>query len=135
LATALTLAVLASIAVLIVPSAWVTKRRLAVAAVVVPIASVFILEEWHFFPPGGPADIVAAAIASAAFGVGAARRPWLFLALALLIYAAAPVVHHGFNAASLSAGACILAWLIGAPAGWVSRRLSKRKPLPHTGRP
>jgi hypothetical protein len=134
LATALTLAALASIAVLILPLAWVTKRRLAMAAVAVPTASVFVLEEWHFFPPGGPPDIVAAAIASAAFGVGAARRPWLFLALALLVYATAPVVHDGFNAASLSAGACILAWLIGAPAGWVSRRLAKRKPTPDADR-
>lgn len=130
LATAVALAVFASALVLVVPAAWVSKRRLMATAVVVPIASLLVLELWQPFSPGGKGvDIVVGAVVSGAFGVGAVRRPWVFLAVALMVWAGAPVMHHGFNALTLSAQGCVLAWMVGAPAGWVSRIVTKgRKP-------
>ena len=132
LALAVALAVLVSALVLVVPTAWVSKRRLAATVVVVLIASVVVLELWQPFPPRSEVvDVVVGAMVSGAFGVGAVRRSWIFLAVALLVWAGAPVIHHGFNAVTLSAQGCVLAWMVGAPAGWVSRSVTKgRRPTP-----
>lgn len=132
LATAVTLAVLVSVLVLVVPTAWVSKRRLAATVVVVPIALVLVLELClTSFPVSRNVDVVVCFMVSGAFGVGAVRRPWVFLGVAFLFWEVTPVIHHGANAVTMSAAGCILAWLIGAPAGWVARSVTQgRRPHP-----
>ncbi len=126
LAAAVALAVLASALVLVVPTEQLSLRQWMAVAVVVPIVSILVLELWQPFPPGSKVvDVVVGAVVSGAFGVGAVRRPWVFLAVALVVWAGAPVMHHGFNAVTLSAEGCVLAWIVGAPAGWVSRSVTK----------
>lgn len=131
LAAALALAVVASALVLVGPIGRLSLRRWMTVAVAVPTAAVLALELLEPFLLGSEVDVVVSVVVSGAFGVGAARRPWLFLAIALVVWAGAPVMHHGFNAVTLSAQGCLLAWMVGAPAGWVSRHVpigGKRSP-------
>lgn len=126
------LAVLASALVLVVPTKLLSFRRWMAVAGVVPIVLVLTLELWQPFPPGsGAIDVVVGAVVSGAFAVGAVRRPWVFLAIALLVWEGSPVMHDGFNAVTMSAQGCVLAWMVGAPAGWISRSMTKgRKASP-----
>jgi hypothetical protein len=133
LAAAMALAVLASVLVLVFPTKRLSLRQWIAVAVALPIVSVLALE--LFWPPfssgGGVIDVVVAAVVSVAFALGAVRRPWVFLAVALVVWAFAPVTYHGFDAVTLSAQGCVLAWMVGAPAGWISRSMTKaRKPSP-----
>ena len=126
LAAAVAVAVLASTLVLVVPTKRLSFRQWMAVAGVVPIVSVLTLELWQPFPPGsGVIDVVVGAVVSGAFAVGAVRRPWVFLTIALVVWAGAPVMHDGFNAVTLSAQGCVLAWMVGAPAGWISRSMTK----------
>lgn len=130
LATALALAVLASALVLVVPVPRPTLRRLTAAVAIVPAALVLALGFWQpFLLIGGVIDLVVGTVVSWAFAVGAMRCPWVFLSVALVVWAGAPVMHDGFNAVTLSAQGCVLSWMVGAPAGWISRSMTKgRKP-------
>jgi hypothetical protein len=66
-------------------------------------------------------NFLVGATVSAAFGVGAARHPWMCLALGLFLWNWVPLIDHGEDARSLSVRGSCLAWVIGAPAGWYSR--------------
>jgi hypothetical protein len=128
LAAAVALAVLVSIVVLVVPTERLSWRQWIAVAIVGAIASVLALELWQPFPLlGTEVDVVVGAVVSGAIGVGAVRRPWVFLAIALVVWAAAPVIHDGFNAVTLSSSGCVLGWMIGAPAGWISRSVTRRE--------
>ena len=61
-------------------------------------------------------------VVAGAFGLGATRRPLVSLALLLMIWVAVPSVDHpGIDVLSMTSGGCYLGWIIGAPAGWISR--------------
>lgn len=103
LAAALVLAVLVSSVVLVGPLERLSLRQWMGLAVAVPIVSILAVELWEPFAlVGGVVDLVVGAVVLAAFGVAAVRRPWLFLAIALVAWAGGPVMYHGFNAATLS---------------------------------
>ncbi len=72
---------------------------------------------------------VASAVA-AVYGVGAMRRPLMFLLPLLIVQIATPAVDHPhLDVINVSAGSCYLAWIIGAPAGWMTRHITGRRRL------
>ena len=69
--------------------------------------------------------IPVASVVAAAYGIGAMRRPLMFLLPLLAVWIATPQVDHPVHdVINVSAGSCFLAWIIAAPAGWMSRRLT-----------
>jgi hypothetical protein len=68
---------------------------------------------------------VASAVA-AGYGLGAMRRPVVFLLPLLAVWIATPQVDHPTpDIINVSAGGCFLGWIIGAPAGWISRHFAR----------
>ncbi len=107
-----------------------TLSRVMGWVVVAAVAAYLVFEP---FPPDNPVvNFVIGAMVSAAFGVGASRHPWLFLALGLYLWTFVPLIDHGEDARSLSVRGSVIGWLIGAPAGWYARRRRRRarEPLP-----
>ena len=76
--------------------------------------------------------IPVASVVAAVYGLGAMRRPLLFLLPLLAVWIATPQVDHPtIDVINVSAGGCFLGWMIGAPAGWISRFLTRAsKSLP-----
>jgi len=102
------------------PRFRLTVRRMLVWVAIASIASHLALEP---FPPRNPlVNFLVGATVSAAFGVGAARHPWMFLAIGICLWNWVPLIDHGEDARSLSVRGSFVAWAIGAPAGWYSRR-------------
>lgn len=122
--TVLLLGGLASGFVLFAPTVWFSKRRWATTLVLALAVTIYLLQQ---FPPTmsvgflGPIDLVAAAVLLAALGLGAMRRPWIFLATAILLWIIAPVISHGFNTPSLVGQFSLVAWVLGGVGGWASR--------------
>lgn len=121
---ALFLGGLASGFVLFAPSVWFSRRRLAMTLVLAPAVALYLFEQ--ITPPMfpgflGPFDLVAAPVLLATLGLGAMRRPWVFLALAILLWITAPVIFHAFNTPSLVGQFSWMAWVVGATAGYLSR--------------
>src|SRR5262249_33679616 len=68
-----------------------------------------------------------ACVVAAVYGVGAMRRPLMSLLPLLVVWIVTPVVDHPQpDVINVSAAGCFLAWIIGAPAGWVSRHVTGR---------
>jgi hypothetical protein len=68
--------------------------------------------------------IPVASVVAALYGVGSMRRPLAFLLPLLAVWIVTPQVDHPTpDVINVSAGACFLAWIIGAPLGWITRRL------------
>lgn len=121
---ALFLGGLASGFVLFAPSVWFSRRRLATTLVLTPAIALYLFEQFPLLIfPGflGLFDLAAAAVLLAALGLGALRRPWVFLAVAILLWITAPVIFHGFNTPSLVGRFSWFAWGVGAVAGPLSR--------------
>jgi hypothetical protein len=56
------------------------------------------------------------------------RRPLLFLAPLIAVWIITPQVDHPTqDVINVSASGCFLGWIIGAPTGWISRRLARRR--------
>jgi hypothetical protein len=67
-----------------------------------------------------------ASIVAAIYGLGAMRRPLLFLTPLILVWIATPQVDHPRpDLINVSTIGCFLGWIIGAPAGWIYRHLTK----------
>jgi hypothetical protein len=61
-------------------------------------------------------------VIGAVYGVGAMRRPVQFLAPLLVVWIVSPTVDHpSQDVVSASHLACIVAWAVGAPIGWICR--------------
>jgi hypothetical protein len=77
--------------------------------------------------------IPVASIVAAVYGLGAIRRPLVFLFPLLVAWIATPVVDHpDLDVINVSAVGCYLGWVFGAPVGWISRGLpvSSEPPKP-----
>jgi hypothetical protein len=74
-------------------------------------------------------DTLVACIVAGTFGLGAMRWPLAFFAPVFVTYVGAPraseYAPHVIEFFRMSIGACWLGWIIGAPAGWVSRRITR----------
>jgi hypothetical protein len=105
-----------------------TLRQAMLWVLIAAIASLIVSEMGEpILPQNQTVDILVGLAVSAAFGVGAVRHPVIFLAILLLVWNCAPAIDHpSVNAATLSIGGSCIAWLIGAPAGYYSRRLKRR---------
>ena len=67
-----------------------------------------------------------ASVVAALYGLGAMRRPLRFLAPLLAVWIITPQVDHRKSVViNLSAEGCFLGWFIGAPTGWISRRITR----------
>lgn len=85
-------------------------------------------------------DTFVACVLAGVFGLGSMRRPMVFLAPVILIYVGSP---RAFDYAPrfieffrMSIGACVLGWIVGAPAGWMFRWITRaRDPLPVASKP
>ncbi len=66
-----------------------------------------------------------ASVVAALYGLGAMHRPLRFLSPLLAVWIITPQVDHPkSDVINLSEG-CFLGWFIGAPTGWISRRLTR----------
>jgi hypothetical protein len=106
------------------PGLRVTLRRLMLWVAIAAIGSLIVSELAEpIRPHNKTVDILVGLAVSAAFGVGAVRHPLIFLAIGLVVWKCTLAVDHpSVNAATLSVGGSFIAWLIGAPAGYCSRR-------------
>ncbi len=70
--------------------------------------------------------VVPVASVAAAYGLGAMRRPLVFLAPLIAVWITTHAVDHPTpDLINGSATGCFLGWIIGAPSGWISRRFTK----------
>jgi hypothetical protein len=71
--------------------------------------------------------IPVASVVAAVYGVGAMRRPLMFLLPLLVVWIVTPGVDHPpLDVINASAAGCYIAWIIGAPVGWMSRHIAGR---------
>jgi hypothetical protein len=109
------------------PRVRFTVRRMMVTAAV---SALVWLVAWNAYSHDGITDkrvvIPVASVVAAAYGLGAMRRPVTFLLPLLAAWIATPQVDHPIHdVINVSAGGCFLGWIIGASAGWMSRRLTR----------
>jgi len=108
-------------------------RRIMAAVAVVALISLVASNPYRH---GGITDkrmiIPVGSVVAAIYGLGAMRRPLLFLLPLLTVWIVTPVVDHPTpDVINFSAAGCFLGWLIGAPAGWISRRFMRvGNPIP-----
>jgi hypothetical protein len=94
---------------------------------VAALASLAASRLWRDSPsPGQRAVVLIASLVAGAFGLGAMRRPWVFLGPLIVLWVVTPTVDHpSFDVWNLSVGGCFLGWIIGTPAGWISRWITR----------
>jgi len=117
------------------PGVRFTVRRMMVA---VAIAALVLLVASNQDCDDGITDkrlvIPVASVVAAVYGLGAMRRPLMLLLPLLAVWIATPQVDHPRrDVIKVSTAGCFIGWIIGASAGWVSRRLnggSQAVPLP-----
>jgi hypothetical protein len=105
-----------------------TMRRWMVAVTVAALVSLVASNPYRH---DGITDkrvvIPVASVVAAVYGVGAMRRPLVFLLPLLIVWIATPGVDHPHpDVINISAAGCYLAWIIGASAGWMSRHVTAR---------
>ncbi len=120
------------------PRVRLTVRWMMMAVAVAALVSLVASNPYHY---DGITDrrvvIPVASVVSAVYGLGTTRRPLMFLVPLLAVWIATPQVDHPrLDVINVSAGGCFLGWIIGAPAGWISRRLTRaRYSLPSSMEP
>jgi hypothetical protein len=102
--------------------------RLRTLLILVAIASLISLVASNPYRHGGITDkrvvIPVASIIAAFYGVASMRRPLLLLWPLVVVWVVTPRVDHPTpDVVNGSILGCLLAWIIGAPAGWISRSL------------
>ncbi len=104
-----------------------TVRRLMVAVAIVALISLVASNpERHDGITDKRVVTPVASVVAAAYGFGAMRRPLVFLLPLLAILSVTSQVDHPTpDVINISAAGCFLGWLIGAPVGWISRRLTR----------
>ena len=120
------------------PRVQFTQRSvLELAAVAAVVLVVNVNQEFH----GGITDkrvvIPVACVVAAVYGVGAVRRPVRFLLPLIAVWIFTPQVDRPSpDVINVSVGSCGVAWLIGAPAGWISRCYARaNRALPAAAEP
>jgi hypothetical protein len=112
---------------------WPERLMVAVSVAVL----VFLakgLAGWHDGITDKRVVIPVAAVVASVYGAGSMRRPLMFL-WPLVVWVACPeaVDHPSPDLINGVAAGCFVAWIIGAPAGWIARRINrpvKPDPLP-----
>lgn len=107
-----------------------TVRRLMAAVAIAALASLAFSKVCRDYPSNRTrAVILLTSAVAGAVGVGALRRPLLFLVPVLVTWVVVPAVDHPSldDALGMSAGGCQLGWMIGAPIGWISRGYSRTR--------
>jgi hypothetical protein len=104
-----------------------TVRRIMVSVAVAGLASLAALGVCREYASTDERIVIlVASVVAGAFGLGAMRRPLVFLAPLLVVWLITPSVDHpGIDVINLSAGGCFLGWIIGAPVGCLSRYLMR----------
>ena len=70
--------------------------------------------------------IPVASVVAAVYGLGSMCRPLAFLVPLLVAWIITPRVDHPRpDVINVSVAGCALGWIIGAPVGWISRRLTR----------
>ena len=103
-----------------------TVRRMMVA---VAVAALVLLVASNDDRHDGITDkrmvIPVACVVAAVYGLGAMRRPLMFLLPLIAVWIVTPQVDHPtHDVINTSAAGCFIGWMIGAPAGWMSRRFT-----------
>jgi hypothetical protein len=120
------------------PRVQFTVRRIMAAVAVAALVSLVASNPYRH---DGITDkrvvIPVASIVAAVYGLGAMRRPLMFLFPLIVALIAPPQVdHYRPDVINISAASCFLGWIIGAPAGWLSRSLARpANSLPVTTEP
>lgn len=114
------------------PRVRITVRRMMAA---VAVAAWVLLVATNAYRHGGITDkrvvLPVACAVAAVYGLGAMRRPLAFLGPLAVLWVATPQVDHPTpDVINVSTGSCFLAWIIGAPAGWISRRFTRTDGCP-----
>jgi hypothetical protein len=105
-----------------------TMRRWMIAIAVAALVSLVVSNPYrHDGITDNRVVIPVASGVAAVYGVGAMRRPLMFLLPLLIVWIATPAVDHPhLDVINVSVCGCYLAWIIGAPAGWMSRHITGR---------
>jgi hypothetical protein len=109
------------------PRVRFTVRRMMVAVVVAALVSLVVSNPDRH---GGITDkrvvVPIASVVAAAYGLGAMRRPLMFLMPLLAAWLFTPHVDHPSpDVINVSAAGCFVGWIIGAPIGWITGRSSR----------
>jgi hypothetical protein len=117
------------------PHARITVRRIMAWVAVAALVSLAATNpDRHDGITDRRVVVPVASVVAAVYGVGAMRRPLAFLWPLVAVWIATPRVDHPHpDVVNLSAGGCFLGWIIGAPAGWISRRFTGRVDTPSGG--
>jgi hypothetical protein len=103
-----------------------TRRWMVVVAVTALVSLVASNPYRHDGITDKRVVIPVASVVAAVYGVGAMRRPLVFLLPLLVVWIAPQVDHPHPDVVNVSAAGCFLGWIIGAPSGWISRCLTRR---------
>ncbi len=105
------------------PRVRFTVRRIMTAVAVAALVSLVATNPYrHDGITDKRAVIPLASAVAAAYGLGAMRRPLVFLAPLIAVWIATPQVDHPTpDVINISAVGCFLGWIIGAPVGWIAR--------------
>ena len=111
---------------------FTVRRVMAAVAVAALILLVVSNAERHDGTTDSGVVFPVACVVSATYGLGAMRRPLGFLLLLVVVWLAMPQVDHLVpDVINVSVVGCFVGWIFGAPAGWISRRLTRAdKTLP-----
>jgi hypothetical protein len=109
---------------------WFSVRRLLVAVVTVMclVAIHWLIVNYHV---NASVYVAVSSCVAGLFVLGAMRKPWFFLGIAVLLWAALPTVFDS-SANDLFVGSYSLGWLLGAFAGGIIRsvrRIVASRPL------
>jgi hypothetical protein len=107
------------------------RFRVRTLMVIVAGASLVLLVASQAGRPDGITDkrivVPVACIVAVFYGIEAMRHPWAFLVPLVGASMLAPRVDHpSQDVVNGSAARCLVAWMIGAPAGWVARHVGRR---------
>lgn len=107
----------------------ITVRRIMTAVAIAAFVSLIASNPYRH---NGVTDkrvvIPVASFVAAIYGIGAMRHPFVFLAPLLAAWILTPQVDHpSFDIINVSAIGCFLGWLIGVPAGWISKCFGTRQ--------
>jgi hypothetical protein len=104
----------------------VRQMMLAVAIIAVSIYLISEMENGGCMPPlaDRPQGVLTVVAVAGALCIGAIRYPLVSLAIGLVLWLVSPTLHDG-SGWTLCEGSYLLGWIIGAPIGWVSRRLKQ----------
>jgi len=111
------------------PGPRITVRRLKVAGAVAGLISLDgLIGAYQGVTKVQVAQVFILAIFACPFGLASMRFPLLTLGVLVAANMIEPNLYGCCNPMSIPASSCTVGWLVGAPAGWISRLFQEDAP-------